>query len=1039
MPGGNTVAIELQTRGAQQAASSIGVVKERLRDLATGASHLNVGVANLAKTMASTAVMMGAWKAVNFAENQYRGIVRAAAEFQRLSYSIGLFSESAKEARQSEEWLTDLGVQSFGIKRMEKAFVDLRSVGLKPTREELEGLVGYMIGVQKTPEQFSESVDKMAQLFQNSAIGFDDAFREITEHYRFAATALKELLGITDKDLSDLSKRRAVDFSTLIRSIMQYAAQNYRGGLTGSTDMWDMLVQGFYNRLELLQKMVTQGDWFPQLRNWLRTLNQDIDNLRQNGTLEAWAFEIGEALRELVESLVGGELNLKTFKDLIVSTIKTTREFVDALKSLKDNLSAVWGVVSSFSPSGAAAVGIVTLYLFGSKPAFVLGLIGSAVALLKQLEDKKATVQMGPTGWYDGVGIDQPGNPPGAYGGFDFGAFAKEQANRLGEYVKRRLEENKAVQEMRRMAEQVGSLGAFRASIPDQSMVRKSMPRLPQDHISRLKRAGYTDEQIGAMARSRFHERSLADEEHRQWKTGYGNVPGMIGADTAHDDLKARAATIINRLKDDARLAGLTEYERYAERERIKYDDLMNNLAQQWKLIEVKAKAITKVGGDGWGAVEDQFKTIREQKREADAAMETLLAGEKAKYDQLAGERLGEVTQSIERFESKYKDVQTEANQVFEGVQSDLFGQKGMDLEGAQAEANKRTSNWIQSIDRMGTALYETYQEAWQKVAKTMPDGWEQMQDGLNEQYQAWVAFAKDKKEDIAAAGKEWADEYVAAATASLKQRKADVNLAWQEVFGSRGDIGQAQADQLLMQGVMQGLQFRAGSDERTKLRQLFERKAWEAKTMGSSDMAGGMAIGLQAWEREIPTQAELGLSAVNSFRSGIEDLSSSIADLVVDGKANFEDLARSVSKSLATMTLNAIITTTVFNALKAVTGLGGTRVPNFSGLLASGYSATPRAAGGSVSPGEWYLVGEKGPELLRAGGSGHVHPNRELGGGLQTTINVTVNGGAGGSGKPGDNKAMADQLASAVKATFNDYLRDQMRPGGLLNQGRVR
>jgi len=46
-----------------------------------------------------------------------------------------------------------------------------------------------------------------------------------------------------------------------------------------------------------------------------------------------------------------------------------------------------------------------------------------------------------------------------------------------------------------------------------------------------------------------------------------------------------------------------------------------------------------------------------------------------------------------------------------------------------------------------------------------------------------------------------------------------------------------------------------------------------------------------------------------------------------------------------------------------------------------------PRAAGGPVSAGQTYLVGEKGPELVTMGASGFVTPNNRLGGGSTTTI----------------------------------------------------
>jgi hypothetical protein len=49
------------------------------------------------------------------------------------------------------------------------------------------------------------------------------------------------------------------------------------------------------------------------------------------------------------------------------------------------------------------------------------------------------------------------------------------------------------------------------------------------------------------------------------------------------------------------------------------------------------------------------------------------------------------------------------------------------------------------------------------------------------------------------------------------------------------------------------------------------------------------------------------------------------------------------------------------------------------------------RAAGGPVSAGTTYLVGEKGPELFTSQTNGSIIPNNKMGGG--NTINITVNG----------------------------------------------
>lgn len=65
--------------------------------------------------------------------------------------------------------------------------------------------------------------------------------------------------------------------------------------------------------------------------------------------------------------------------------------------------------------------------------------------------------------------------------------------------------------------------------------------------------------------------------------------------------------------------------------------------------------------------------------------------------------------------------------------------------------------------------------------------------------------------------------------------------------------------------------------------------------------------------------------------------------------------------------------------------------VKGISGVIDSVFGGG-RAAGGPVSAGTTYLVGEKGPELFKPSTSGTIVPNNAMGG-SGTTINLTVNG----------------------------------------------
>ncbi len=85
------------------------------------------------------------------------------------------------------------------------------------------------------------------------------------------------------------------------------------------------------------------------------------------------------------------------------------------------------------------------------------------------------------------------------------------------------------------------------------------------------------------------------------------------------------------------------------------------------------------------------------------------------------------------------------------------------------------------------------------------------------------------------------------------------------------------------------------------------------------------------------------------------------------------------------------------------------------------------KAAGGPVSGGTPYIVGEKGPELFVPGSSGNIVPNHAMGG-----TNIVVNVDASGSSVEGD-AGQSEQLGSMLAAAVQAEIANQQRPGGLL------
>jgi len=164
-------------------------------------------------------------------------------------------------------------------------------------------------------------------------------------------------------------------------------------------------------------------------------------------------------------------------------------------------------------------------------------------------------------------------------------------------------------------------------------------------------------------------------------------------------------------------------------------------------------------------------------------------------------------------------------------------------------------------------------------------------------------------------------------------------------------------------------------------------------------------------------------VDAATQLKQLYADIGSSIKTGVVeaiqgaiDGTKSLQEVANNLLSSIANKLLDVAVNFAWFGAMSG-TGTGG-------GLLGGLFK---RANGGSVTAGQPYLIGERGPELFMPGRSGGIAPAGSFG-----SANITVNVDASGSAIGGD-AGQAGQLGRVVAAAVQQELIKQKRPGGIL------
>ncbi len=163
-----------------------------------------------------------------------------------------------------------------------------------------------------------------------------------------------------------------------------------------------------------------------------------------------------------------------------------------------------------------------------------------------------------------------------------------------------------------------------------------------------------------------------------------------------------------------------------------------------------------------------------------------------------------------------------------------------------------------------------------------------------------------------------------------------------------------------------------------------------------------GFARDVDTMSRQLDGPLQAGMERAGSA------MESALGRFIRTGKFGMEDLKRTVLS-----VMNEIAAST----LKMSFGGGGSSGSGgFLGTLATAamtaFGLPGRATGGPVSPGQAYLVGERGPEIFVPTASGRVETGAAGGG--ATTINVTVNAPDGAS--PAFMAKSGRQVARAVR-----------------------
>ncbi|MHC1728580.1 MAG: phage tail tape measure C-terminal domain-containing protein [Syntrophobacteraceae bacterium] len=1043
----NTVTINV-TANTATAVQGVGQFNTTLRQTQSVANETSHAVGGLSSSLKSLLQIFSVWQAVTIGKEQLKGIMEVGAEFEKLDNAIKRFV-GEKGFEEQIGWIEKLGRASYGIANVQKAVMNLTSVGLEPTAAEMQGLIGYLRTLGRTGEhELGRVTGKMTELYQLGNVGLDDAFKELSREIPIAMEALIWKMDINPLDLFFSNfKNRSIDFKTIINAIMEYTAIRFQDGMKDTAQFWDVLVQRGRNAFEEIRKNIAQSGFFDVMRKALSDMISEYDKLQASGQVEEWANRISAALSKMFKELELGEFSIENLGEKLTKFIEGLVGSTPAIKGVGEALASIGtalGIMfSTFNMlpdfiKGAAGWGVVGAFLFGAKGAAILAGLGLIKPLLEEMAKYNLPETQKPE-----VGMDYAGTE-----GMDQGSFKeniwgpiKKYATTQGanifapELVYRKLDGSWEVASSAHEAYQKRQeyLAATGQLLHDAN-------RLGYDNLVKLADPVTAMEEASQKILGLNGDGTLGDANQRATQT---YAPGALNDYSEMKMAMSRASTHWEAIIRAEELAGLEGRERalkvieYQEKEfftdwKKARESGTAAAAKQWEIGQFKMAIDTMNILD---AKEAEIK-----KASAERARKTNEQWDKKDAKKWSDNEIGltDIDQNIADITKRIQDA-FNRNDLAKGELAQQGAKGWSDSIKAQILAvDQKAKEAAIQLNASIPALEKAMNELWQKVNKpgkhATPEALAAVKDVLKMQEEVNKAVIENRAaiENVRLIENQ---RIVAIGQGQQDQREDQLIVRYMELAGGTKEL--AAAKQLLIEKTQQLDWLNAKSDtERQMINKIAEYEVWVQRMKQMGDITDGLRYGMHQISQTMPTMWDTGIEAAKRMKQAFDDVAGSVADLAMTGKADIWSLAQSVVRDLIKMSIQATVTNKIFAALSSVLGMGGGSGAYTAPTFTNPFNGNVYHEGGFVGG----LAPDEVPAILQKGE--YVVPRDQvgsLGTSVNTVINVSVEAPQGGNGGSFDSKsadALGNNIATIVKAEFNKNLNEQMRSGGMLNRG---
>lgn len=288
------------------------------------------------------------------AGNQLLG---TASQFEKFQTILETTEGSAAKAKAAMGWVTNFAVKTpYELDQVTDSFVKLRAYGLDPTQGLLQSLGDTSAAMGKplmqAVEAIADAVTGENERLKEFGIRASKSGDTITYAYTNAA-------GKMVKASVDAGNRIAIQ-----QKLMEIMNEKYAGSMGRLSRTWDGMMSNLADMFMKFQLMIMDAGLFDWMKGKLGGILETINQMEADGRLKAWATEIGDTIKTLLDQVWTFATGLAGIVSELGSWLSMASDWVGGW----ERLAAILGAMAFAPTLLATAQG---LFMIGKGMAFI--------------------------------------------------------------------------------------------------------------------------------------------------------------------------------------------------------------------------------------------------------------------------------------------------------------------------------------------------------------------------------------------------------------------------------------------------------------------------------------------------------------------------------------------------------------------------------------------------------------------------------------------------------------------------------------------